>query len=369
MATPFERTARTLAAQGAGGAWLLWGLALLCGAAWCAWFTLGQVTVYEVSRRARIEAAQTPRVVASLVAGRMSALHASLGARVRAGEVLVSLDGTAAQLRRKEEQARLDALPGRIDSLRREIAALERAGAAERDAAAAALGFARDNERRLRADSAAGGVAQIEALRAAAETRRLETEARARALQQAAQLESQQRAVLVLEGELATARATLERLGEELERLQVRAPVSGIIGELAPLRAGAYVAEGQKLATVVPDGELGIVADFEPAAVLGRMRPGQRARLRLDGFPWAQYGSLEATVVRVASEIRDDLIRVELAPVAASPGALLQHGLPGVVEVAVEQTSPALLTLRAAGQIAARPPAAAASGTRGSRQP
>ena len=38
------------------------------------------------------------------------------------------------------------------------------------------------------------------------------------------------------------------------------------------------------LGTVTQRGELKLVADF-PAAALGRIQPGQAARLRLDGFP------------------------------------------------------------------------------------
>ena len=63
--------------------------------------------------------------------------------------------------------------------------------------------------------------------------------------------------------------------------------------------------------------------------------------MRLDGFPWAQFGSVEARVTRVASEIRDNLVRVEFEPLsgnARSPVAL-QHGLPGSIEVTVEQTT------------------------------
>jgi membrane fusion protein, adhesin transport system len=72
--------------------------------------------------------------------------------------------------------------------------------------------------------------------------------------------------------------------------------------------------------------------------------------MRLDGFPWAQYGSIDATVSRVATEIRNSAVRVEFAPAGTgNPTDIMQHGIPGVIEVAVEQTAPASLVLRAAG--------------------
>ena len=95
---------------------------------------------------------------------------------------------------------------------------------------------------------------------------------------------------------------------------------------------------------------LKIMTDFLPPAALGRIQPGQPARLRLEGFPWTQYGAVSATVASVASEVRDGWVRVELAvrPDAAPP-IPLQHALPGTVEVEVDHVSPATLVLRTAG--------------------
>jgi Cation efflux system protein CusB domain 1 len=99
-------------------------------------------------------------------------------------------------------------------------------------------------------------------------------------------------------------------------------------------------------------GMLKIMTDFLPPAALGRIQPGQPARLRLDGFPWTQYGAVSATVASVASEVRDGWVWVELAvrPDAAPP-IPLQHGLPGTVEVEVDRVSPTTLILRTAGPL------------------
>lgn len=379
MSTRFARTTRSLAHDGRERILLAWLFAGLLLAAWLGWFLFGRVTIYEVSRHARMEVQQSAHTVAALVASKVVSSSMVLGQEVRAGDLLVQLDATPETLRLKEEEARLKAVVPRIASLRKEIAAVEEAAMRERAAAKAAVeaalfrireadaavAFARNNERRLKAESAAGGVAQIEAMRAeaesvklgairdglAAENRRLDTEAQARAFHHEAQVESLRRAVLSLEGDESAAQAAIARLHEEISRLAVRAPVGGTIADLAALGTGAYVAQGQKLATVVPHGDLMIVAEFAPASVLGRMRAGQPARLRLDGFPWAQYGSLEATVTRVAGEVRDGLVRVEFAPDPdASPRMTLQHGLPGSIEVGIEEVSPAQLVLRAAGK-------------------
>jgi membrane fusion protein (multidrug efflux system) len=71
----------------------------------------------------------------------------------------------------------------------------------------------------------------------------------------------------------------------------------------------------------------------------------------LNGFPWAQFGVLHATVSRVAGEIHDGKVHVELALNPTSGSRIpLQHGLPGTVEVSVERVSPAEMLLRSAGQ-------------------
>jgi membrane fusion protein (multidrug efflux system) len=197
----------------------------------------------------------------------------------------------------------------------------------------------------------------------AADAQRQESDARTRRSQQQAQIEALERAVATLEGERATTAGSLGRLQQEIEQMVLRAPVDGVLGEIQALGAGSYLMPGQKVATVVPRGNLVIVAGFAPAAVLGRIHPGQRARMRLDGFPWTAFGTLDAEVTLVASEIRDQQLRVELRPLPTADSRLpLQHGLPGVVEISLEQSSPARLLLRAIGQLspsAAVPPPAA----------
>lgn len=379
MPSQFSRTTNSLASDTSRWALAAWALGAMLLAAWLLWFTLGRVTVYEISSRARIEVQQAAHAVVSVIPGRIATTHLVIGQEVRAGDILVELDASSEQLRRAEEETRLAAIPVKIQSLRAEIAHLEGAkvedesaasaatdGARQRVAeAAAAVDFARSNERRLKAESDAGGVARVEALRAmsetqklsasrealAAEARKLQAEARTRVRQQQAQIEGLRRTLAALDNEADTMRATIARLTAEIDKHIIRAPVAGRLGEIAPLRTGGYVAEGQKLATVVPSGDVQILADFDPTSALGRLSPGQSARMRLKGFPWAQYGTVSATVSRVASEIRDDLVRVELSvDTATVPSSLIRHGLAGTVEVGVEETTPAILVLRAAGQ-------------------
>ena len=210
--------------------------------------------------------------------------------------------------------------------------------------------------------------AEAEAQRAEAEAQRAEAEAQraaVRALQIGTQrLEEDQKvnqrdrdtrlATLRVEraeltGEMAIQMAALRRLERDCEMRQVRASISGSVGQVRDFPAGSFVSPGEALGFIVPPSQPRVVAYF-PVAAAGRVQPGQPASLRLEGFPWIQYGKIPATVVDVASEAQHERIRVELQPkVDPELTFPVEHGLPGSVEVLVERISPAVLVLRTVG--------------------
>lgn len=374
-APTFSRYMRSLGADGQRRTLLGLAVAFAVLGAWCAWLFLARVTLYEVTSEARLEAGQAGYTVEAAAAGRVVNTRLALGQEVKAGEVLAELDTDEQRHRLDEERARLAAVAPEIEALAREVASEQQAVEDSRQANRVALEEARSRVREV--ESAAqykeeeaqrlaglykeGVIAEMEVLRVRAEARgrRAEVESLQHAvnkLERQQRTEETERRVRVdkllrekteLEGRRNTSAATISRLQNEIERRTIRAPASGQLGEVTTSKEGAVVSAGDKLGTVLPSaGELKIVAEFPPSA-LGRVRAGQGARMRLASFPWTQYGSLGATVTRIAGEARDGKIRVELAVRPDSPSAIpLQHGLPGVVEIEVEQVSPATLLLR-----------------------
>src|SRR5262245_2991214 len=383
MATLFSSTSRSLAGDSSRHALAMWGVALALLGAWLAWFLLAKVTVYEVSEAARLEVERAAHPVAALAAGKIISSSLRLGKRVEAGEVLVELDARTERLRLQEEEARLQAIPAQLDALARQIADQEQAARRGRTANANAIAqarsrhkeavsaaqFAEEHARRLSQLRASGFIGGLEALRTRAEADKAQSAADAlsaeidrmisegdgKGHERDAGLEALRREAASLRGQVQLSKATMALLREDIEKHLVRAPVSGEIGEVASQGIGAFVDKGAVVGRIVPSGALKVVAEFAPARVLGRVRRGQTARMRLDGFPWAQFGSVTIKVDRVAREIRDGRIRVEFLPDAHADAILLQHGLPGSVEVEIEQTTPAVLALRAAGQMLTRP--------------
>src|SRR5262249_44610496 len=152
--------------------------------------------------------------------------------------------------------------------------------------------------------------------------------------------------------------AAIARLEHEVERRTIRAPVAGQIGEgAAEHQVGSGVPSAARLGISVAPGRAPGRAGLLPAALRrARRRPPARPRHR--AFPWAQYGSLAATVTQVGNDTTSDgQIRVELSLAAAQTSAIpLGHGLPALVEIEVGRVSPAVLALRTGGELLATQP-------------
>jgi membrane fusion protein (multidrug efflux system) len=375
MDDPFPRSRQSLAADsfrlGPPAAVVL----VLLAGAWLGWATLGRVGVYAVSRKARVESAGSAQPVEAATGGRLARVHVALGDRVQAGQALFEIEASDDEVDVAQLRSRLLGLKRQLPELGQQEASQRRAfeqqlAAADAKLAAArsavreaeeAASFARERATR-QADLHAQGLVSDEQLsEARARSGQLDAAVQA-ARASAASAESERDALVegfqVSRAELERERARLEGETAEAEdavehersRRLVVAPMGGTIEELGELQAGAVVAAGDRLATIVPPGDVRVVAWFTPADALGRIAPGQAGRMRLDGFPWTRYGTLGVSVVRRSGEPRSGQVRVELEVLSRPPGFEVTHGLEGSVEIEVERLSPIALALRAAGR-------------------
>ena len=388
MPTPFTRTLKSLDSDSAG--WTIAGIAAaaLLAAGCGLWMALAPVTLYEVTNSARVEVNDAVYPVASPVAGRVIHSRLAIGREVKEGEVLVEIDSAAEQLDIREQQARQQALRAQAAALRAQIDAEQRAREQEIQAAQfgreesqaqareaeVAAQHAENEQRRSQQLFESGLVSQRDYQQVIADARRLRATAQAKAIavdragqdqltrdkDRAARIQSLESQIAALETQIPTLDATIARLNNDVDRRLVRAPTSGKLGDSVPLRPGAVVKEGDKLGAIVASGRLQVVAQFAPDAAFGHIRPGEPGRVRLDGFPWIQYGVVTARVANVASEVRDGTVRVELVIDQVSARRIpLQHGLPGSVEIEVERATPWTLLMRHAGRRWAEPTVAA----------
>jgi membrane fusion protein (multidrug efflux system) len=345
---------------------------------WTLWFTTGRIAIYASSSSARLEVARENHPVDASVDGRIVSVRVAVGQPVNPGDVLVELDAVSERLARSEEEAVLVPTASQVSLLKDELAAEERAlqgeqraaqesvaqAEAESRRARTAAEFAAEESRRFSNLHAQKLLSDLEALRAMrlAEERASEADAAGmvpRRIARDAEAREQDRRVNIarLKRQIATIEATrnqaiaaTRRIDYEIEKRVIRAQIGGTVADVAPLKAGAVITEGTRIATIVPRGDLKVVALFKPSVALGRVRAGQPAHVRLDGFPWTQYGAPGARVSAVAGEMHDGTIRVELALERGLSSAIpLQHGLPAEVDVEVERASPAALVLRTVG--------------------
>jgi multidrug resistance efflux pump len=379
MSIHFSRSMRRLEADGSRRTLIFFVVISILTGLWATWLFSARVSVYASTGVARLEVSQENHPVDAPVLGRVTGAHLIAGQRVQAGDLLLELDANPERLERSQAIAKLAPAADRLRSLQDELDAQQRAIEGEQHSAEAAHAeaLAKAQEASLAADLAAdeakrlsnlqqqGLVSELDALRGRKQAEERQSQARAAdaaaehvkrdlaakeqdRLGQIARLKNE---IAEIEGGRSEAVAASERLDYQIDQRQVRAPIAGTLAEVAPLKVGGMVQAGDRVCTIVPDGALKVVALFRPSVALGRIRNGQAARVRLEGFPWTQYGSATATVSNVSGEVRDGQVRVDLALNNASGSPIpLQHGLPAEVQVEIEHISPMALVLRSVGE-------------------
>ncbi|MGH7294865.1 MAG: HlyD family efflux transporter periplasmic adaptor subunit, partial [Polyangiaceae bacterium] len=164
---------------------------------------------------------------------------------------------------------------------------------------------------------------------------------------------------LKVQGQLDELKIGRDRLDYQIEKKQVRASASGQLVDVVELAAGDYITQGQRLGTILAKGTHVRVRARFPKETVGIIRPGQKAQLKLDGYPWTIYGTVPARVSSVGTEpgivatpeAIPGTVRVELE-IQEPPDdrVQLQHGLTTSVEIEVARVSPAALLMRAIGE-------------------
>lgn len=382
MSTPFSETTSALRGDGSTSISTALLVGLLVLGSIVTWASYAQVRVFEVSDSGRIESTGE---VYRLTQGHRALLIESagqLGDYVRRGDLLFAFDI-------REQRQRLEFLRGELERL-----PIERAKIAEQSQAWQSVVQAREKlvnasvrsvktreqtAARLRdisgdeldelsglAQQGAASRSSVRDLRrayeaAAGEVERQRSESdvlrsreRVAIEEVSARVASLEQLELETRGREAALRAEIRKIELEIERAQIRAPIDGRIGERATNAVGAWVESGSHLATLVPEGEVRCTAYFQPGTAIGRLATGQVATVRLDGFPWTQFGTVAAVVERVSRPSPEKAVEVVLRLDDNSAGEFpveLEHGMTASVEVEVERATPAELLLRAAGLI------------------
>ncbi|WP_298355281.1 HlyD family type I secretion periplasmic adaptor subunit [Rhodoblastus sp.] len=108
---------------------------------------------------------------------------------------------------------------------------------------------------------------------------------------------------------LADAQRQADDWGEKLvkaklksARMNLASPIDGAVYGLTVTTIGQVVGSGDELMRVVPEGAALEIEAYLANRDAGFVKPGQKAVVKIESFPFTRYGTLPATVTRVASD-------------------------------------------------------------------
>jgi len=105
--------------------------------------------------------------------------------------------------------------------------------------------------------------------------------------------------------ESGTSLSELDRQITETARIlqyeDIKAPVAGRIFDMLPSRPGSVVATGETLFKVVPNLKLEAKV-FVTNQFIGFLKKGQKAEVRLDAYPFTEYGSIRGQLSSISYE-------------------------------------------------------------------
>ncbi len=101
--------------------------------------------------------------------------------------------------------------------------------------------------------------------------------------------------------EISALEENLKSIGDRVDRAEVRAPVDGIVNNLAITTIGGVVEPAMPLVEIVPiDDELKIVAKVAPSEI-AFIHPGQEVKVKVTAYDPQIYGSLPGTLERIGA--------------------------------------------------------------------
>lgn len=126
------------------------------------------------------------------------------------------------------------------------------------------------------------------------------------------QLAAARDALMAARADKVSRQAERRELQVRIERTFVRAPVAGVVSRRAARLGAVAMGAGEPLFRIIEDGAIDLEADA-PQQFIGRLQPGQEARVRLPGLD----GETPARVRLVSQEIdknsRTGKVRIALA--------------------------------------------------------
>ena len=109
-------------------------------------------------------------------------------------------------------------------------------------------------------------------------------------------------AVQNIKFKLNQANSKIKEIKAKVDRTKLSSPLDGVVFNLIPSSKGYAVKEGEVLLKIVPDGDLEAKV-FLTNKDVGFLTPNMKAEIRVDAFPFTQFGSIKGQLKLIGVEV------------------------------------------------------------------
>ena len=114
------------------------------------------------------------------------------------------------------------------------------------------------------------------------------------------QLQNLETEITTLTAEVAQSKSQVASLQYQLAQRVIKAPVEGIVFELAIQRAGAVVQPGSTVAEIAPEGTPLILRAQMATTESGSLREGMPVKMKFDAYPFQDYGIVSGELIEIS---------------------------------------------------------------------
>ena len=240
------------------------------------------------------------RPVKAPFAGVIKDIVVKEGQKVIAGDTLLKFDADVSRKRKETLETQIKLEIKRFEEESRAVKARKRGVVARLNGFKRSLSTESGIYENILPLAEIGAMQQTEVLRQRNKVEQLDSEVQ----QSEADLEEVEAQLNKLEQESLREISDLERqlveVQDTITKEKLTAPVSGIVFGMVPSSAGYAASAGETLVKVVPGGEIEAKIYITNKDV-GFMKPGMKAQIRVDAFPYTQFGSITGALKSVGT--------------------------------------------------------------------
>ena len=233
-------------------------------------------------------------------AGMVKEILVTEGQEVVAGQALIRMDTEVSEKRKETLERQYELEENRFTEETRSFRAREQSLQERMDGLSRALATEREIYAAIVPLAAQGGIQRMQVLKQKNSIEQLQSQiaqAKANLQEVQAQLLKMKQESL---GELADLERQLVEVNDTRNKEVLVSPVNGVVYGMVPSSPGYAASAGETLVKVVPGGALEAKV-FITNRDVGFLEPGMPAQIRVDAFPYTQFGAIDGELKSVGT--------------------------------------------------------------------